>query len=275
MEIPHQNYDPVFKEAMTLYQDKALDFLGLTSIAPIVEPLRTESVEIEIKIEFRDLTFGTQDGRGLHFENEVDLSADDLLRFGSYNIGLSRVYKREFLTVIFVKNPTKLKEFRAAQLLFEPIIVQCSKFDADAILDRLRHDIAVGKPINELEAIYLPLFHSAKLTPTELFVESAALIKDMNVDDTQKRKMLALLVVLSGKIVDSNQLNALAGEVAKMGNVIIEVFEERGRNAEKEETAKKMIAKGYDSIEIIELTGLSLDRVGELRSSTRLEFTPA
>ena len=179
MEIPHQNYDPVFKEAMTLYQDKALDFLGLTGIAPITEPLRTESVEIEIKIEFRDLTFGTQDGRGLHFENEVDLSADDLLRFGSYNIGLSRVYKREFLTVIFVKNPTQLKELRTAQLLFEPIIVQCSNFDADAILDRLEKDIAAGVPVNELELVYLPLFQSTKFSPTEIFKESTRLIGEL------------------------------------------------------------------------------------------------
>ena len=33
-----------------------------------------------------------------------------------------------------------------------------------------------------------------------------------------------------------------------MGNVIIEVAEEYGRNSEKEETARKMIAKGYDSL---------------------------
>ena len=58
----HQNYDPVFKEAMSLYKDKALDFLGLTDIAPITEPLQTESVEIEIKVAFRDWTFSTQDG---------------------------------------------------------------------------------------------------------------------------------------------------------------------------------------------------------------------
>ena len=68
------------------YQDKALDFLGLTGIAPIKEPLRTENVEIEIKIEFSDLTFGTQDGLGLHLENEIDLSVDDMLRFCSYNV---------------------------------------------------------------------------------------------------------------------------------------------------------------------------------------------
>ena len=209
MEVPHQNYDPVFKEAMTLYQDKALDFLGLTGISPIIEPLRTESVEIEIKIEFRDLTFGTQDGRGLHFENEVDLSTDDLLRFGSYNIGLSRVYKREFITVIFVKNPTKLKEVRTAQLLFEPIIVQCSSFDADAILDRLKKDIAAGMVVNELELVYLPLFQSTKFSPTEIFKESTRLIGNLQIEDEHKRKIYALSILLAGKVVDESAIEAV------------------------------------------------------------------
>ena len=70
MEQVHKNYDPVFKEALVLYKDKALDFLGLTGIDPITESLRTESVEIEIKIAFRDLTFGLGDGRGANFEND-------------------------------------------------------------------------------------------------------------------------------------------------------------------------------------------------------------
>ena len=279
MDVPHQNYDPVFKEAMTLYQGKALDFLGLTGIAPITEPLRTESVEIEIKIEFRDLTFGTQDGRGLHFENEVDLSADDLLRFGSYNIGLSRVYKREFLTVIFVKNPTKLKKVRTAQLLFEPIVVQCSGFDADAILNKLERNIAADAVINELELVYLPLFQSTKLSPTEIFKESSRLIRNLKVEDEHKRKIYALSILLAGKVVDESAIEAVLEEVKMTGNIILDVAEKRGEKRGekrvKEETAIKMISKGYDSLEIIELTGLSIERVSELRSNLRREAAPA
>ena len=60
-----------------------------------------------------------------------------------------------------------------------------------------------------------------------------------------------------------------------MGNIIIDVAEKRGENRVKEETAIKMISKGYDSLEIIELTGLSIERVGELRSDLRREATLA
>jgi len=62
-------------------------------------------------------------------------------------------------------------------------------------------------------------------------------------------------------------------EVIKMGNIILETVEEygekRGRMNEKEETAHKMISKGYDSLEIIELTGLSVERVREIREAMR------
>ena len=146
MEYIHQNYDSVFKEAMVLFKNKALDFLGLTDIPSITEPLRTESVEIEIKIAFRDLVFGTNDDRGINFENEVDLSDDDMARFGGYNLWLKRAYKREFITVIFVKNPTKIKELRTEQITFTPVIVQCSEIDADEMLNSLQKDIAEGSP---------------------------------------------------------------------------------------------------------------------------------
>ena len=272
-----QNYDPVFKEAMSLFKDKALDFLGLTDIAPIAEPLRTESVEIEIKIEFRDLTFGTQDGRGLHFEEEVTLSKDDLLRFCGYNTGLSRMYRREFITVIFVKNPANITEIRMEQVHFKPIIVQCSEIDADSILNRLKKDIADGKVINELELVYLPLFHSTKFSPTELFKESTRLIKELQIDDDLKRKIYALSIVLANKVVEQEKLDEALKEVIMMGNIIIETAEKMGeKRGEKmgaerreEEIVKNMLSKGMDALDIIEVTGLSVDRIRKIRETVQ------
>ena len=34
MDIPHTNIDAVFKESLTLFKNKTLDFLGLTGIPP-------------------------------------------------------------------------------------------------------------------------------------------------------------------------------------------------------------------------------------------------
>ena len=275
MEYIHQNYDSVFKEAMTLFKDKALDFLGLTGVAPITEPLMTESVEIEIKIAFRDLSFGTQDNRGVHFEEEVDLSNDDMLRIGGYNLWLGRAYKKEFVTVIFVKNPTLITELKTEQMHFKPIIVQCSKIDADAMLADLKQDVADGKPINELKLVYLPLFHSVRLNPTELFKESAKLIMDLQADDNQKRKIYALSTILAGKVVDKTAIEAVLEEVKKMGNVIIEVAEAIGEKRKMEETAKKMLADNLKLSDIIKYTGIDVDRLGELRDAVHYDRATA
>ena len=86
MDIPHTNYDLGFKEAITLFKDKALDFFGIDCLASITEPLATESVQVEVKSLFRDLVFATQERKGLHFEEEVHLSEDDLWRFLDYNV---------------------------------------------------------------------------------------------------------------------------------------------------------------------------------------------
>ena len=275
MDIPHTNIDAVFKESLTLFKNKTLDFLGLTGIPPITELLGAEGVQIELKWDSGDLVFGTSDDRGLNLEEEVDLSQDDLLRFCGYNTSLSRLHKREFVTVIFVKNPTKLTGVETEQLSFRPIIVQCSKIDADVILAKLRKAVAENRPINELEAIFLPLFRSENLNLTQLFLESKKLIMAMEADDRRKHKILALLITLAGKEVDKELLDATLEEVKNMGNAFIEYFEERGEKRgiklgeerRQEEIAEKLLALGIDILDIIEATGISPERIREMRKA--------
>jgi hypothetical protein len=280
MKEIHKNYDAVFKEAMVLFKDKTLDFLGLHGLPPITDPLSTEFAQIEVDTDILDLTFGLRDNRGLHLEEEVDLSYDDMLRSGVYHLDLSRVYKREFITVIFVKNPVKITEIRTEQFVFKPIIVQCSEIDADAILTKLKAAILNGESINELEIIYLPLFKSIRYNPTELFNESSKLISEMKADDKFKQKIAALLIALAGKVVDKTMLDKYAEEVKHMGNAVLEYFEEigevrgkklgvelgeeRGKKIKEAETAAKMLSKGYSSEDILDLTGITKDRLNEI-----------
>jgi hypothetical protein len=269
--------------------------LGLEGLGPIEEPLKTELTEIEIRSEFADLTFRLKDDRGLHFEEEVHLSQDDLLRFCGYHTWLSRVYNLEFVSVIFVRDPVQYRTLETAQLKFTPIIVDCSTIDADAILAKLRQGLAEGAPVNELELIYLPLFHSTTLTPTGLFKESQALIKKLQANDRLKQKICALSILLAGKIVAPSELEAAWKEVKLMGNTILEFAETQGRIAgelqgriageaqgrilgkaegkaegktlEKEATAHKMHTRGYAPQEIFELTGIDPERLRQICAS--------
>ena len=143
------------------------------------------------------------------------------------------------------------------------------------MLGRLKADIAGGKPINELELVYLPLFNSVKFTPAELFKESAKLVKVLQTDDYSKRKIHALAALLVGKVVDKATIRAILEEVNMEGNAFVEVLEEigteRGRLIEKEDIAQKMLLEGYKSSIIIKITGIDIDRLDELRNTLHVE----
>jgi hypothetical protein len=81
---------------------------------------------------------------------------------------------------------------------------------------------------------------------------------------------------MGGKIVEWDKLEKTIEEAKKMGNLIIEYCEEvgekrgieigieRGIELKGEEDAKKMVAKGYDLLDIIEITGISAERLREI-----------
>ena len=123
----HANYDAVFKDAMSLFKNKALDFFGLDPSIKIEEPLKTENVEILILSEISDLAFMLSDGRGLHMEEETDVSKDDLLRFCGYNVSLARTYKTEFITMVITNNMPKNREIAHECLNFKPVIYRRRK----------------------------------------------------------------------------------------------------------------------------------------------------
>ena len=55
------------------------------------------------------------------------------------------------------------------------------------------------------------------------------------------------------------------------GNVILDVAEEYGAKREKEEIVRKMLLKGIDSLDILDITGLDIERLRELRDLVRSE----
>ena len=56
-----------------------------------------------------------------------------------------------------------------------------------------------------------------------------------------------------------------------MGNVIFEYLVESGEKRAQEEIAQKMLVKNMDVLDIIEVTGLSVERIREMREAIRNE----
>ena len=129
-----QNYDAVFKDAVTMFKNKSFEFFGLPEDITVTEPLKTETKEIEVKSEFSDLTFGLSNGNGLHLESEAALSIEDMFRFCHYHIDLIRTYGFDFTTVILIKDAHTVKSLDYSMLKFTPVIINCGDYDADRIV---------------------------------------------------------------------------------------------------------------------------------------------
>ena len=241
-----QNYDAVFKDAVSMFKDKSLDFFGLPKEITITEPLKTETKEITVKSEFADLTFKMSNGKGLHLESEAALSKEDLFRFCHYHIDLIQVCGFDFTTIIFVKDLHKQTALNYEMLKFNPIMINCAEFDADQILAKLKDQAEKSEPINELELIYLPLFKSEKYSPVKLLTESIRLINASAMTDSVKLKVSALALVLSNKLVDANKLEELWKELKMMRLKIIDYAIEQGIKEGIAEGVERGMAEGVE-----------------------------
>jgi hypothetical protein len=271
-DIDSHNYDVAFKQAVVLFGDKLWDFFGL-EFPPIKEQLETESVKVQTEVERSDAVFAMLDGRGAHFEEEVNLSKKDMLRFCGYNVDLSQKYEREFITVIFVRDSTAIKQIESQCLSFRPVIVDCSKKNADEIIKKICLQIERGEPVNELELMYLPLFKSKLKKPEELTVEGVELTKKLPIPFEVKAKMVGTILVLSNKFLDENAIESLWEEFRAMELKIVKVAEQKGikQGIEQgiERVALNMIKNGMDIDDVILNTGLSQEKVMELQKMQR------
>ena len=270
MDDVWQNYDTVFKDAVSMFKDKSLDFFGLPKDITILEPLKTETKEITVKSEFADLTFKLSNGKGLHFESEAALSEDDLFRFCEYHIDLIRTYKFDFKTVIFVKDTHKKNSLNYEMLSFNPKVINCGEYNADLILDKLKEQAVKGEKLNELEIIYLPLFKSERYKPEELLLESIRLINAAQIENNQKRKISALAIVLSNKLVDADKLEELWKELVMMDIKILDYAEKKGDRKRQIKTAENFLKMGLSIEQVAQGSEMSEKEIIKIKKHLKL-----
>ncbi|MCL1996012.1 MAG: hypothetical protein FWG63_07400 [Defluviitaleaceae bacterium] len=237
MEInKHHNQDKVFKEALDLFLNKSLDFFGIEQI--LTEILSTETTETTTKKSFADNAFKTATNEGVHFESEADISEADLIRFCSSNIDLTRKHKLPFTTIILTPKRPKHTYYNKGSIKFMPKIIVLSELNADAVLENFHN----GKPINELEMIYLPLYSSKTKTKAELL---DAAIKIASVSK-YKDKIFALQTLLMSTFMDRETLlEILEDNMFKLeNNPAIEFFIQKGMERGREEGIQQGMERG-------------------------------
>lgn len=90
--------DAVLKKAMEFFKDNAVKFFGIDT--KIIAPAETEIKNIDIKTNYTDYLFYTEDGSYLHFEFQTTNKKDDIKRFLYYDASLFYKEKRKVKTIV-------------------------------------------------------------------------------------------------------------------------------------------------------------------------------
>jgi len=100
------NQDKVLKESLDLYNGCSLEFLDAELSGKVTAILGTELTETTTKKSFADKAFEVINGgvrEGIHKEWQAKITQDDMMRFASCNVDLSRTHKIDFTTVNQIK----------------------------------------------------------------------------------------------------------------------------------------------------------------------------
>jgi hypothetical protein len=271
------NQDKVFKESLELYKGGTLEFLDMELDGSVVEILSTEITETTTKKAYGDKALKLSTNKGISSEWEANVSADDIMRFASYNIDLSRKHGIPFTTVIITTRTPAVTSYENPSLTFKPKIINLKERDADKTLAEIEKKLKAGEYVNELQLVYLPLYGSKSgKTTGDLLDKAIKLTPDVAKDDKGKRdKLQALMILLISTFMRDAELkriveaNIMILEENRAIRVITEIGREQGieygRMQGIEQTARNLLRRGRDIQEISEDTGLSITRIAELQ----------
>jgi hypothetical protein len=225
-KISPQNYDLILKEAFSIFKNKSLDFLGL-NLPPIVGLIETEFAEVETHNDRLDLVFLLEDKGLFHLEEETDLSERDLVRFAHYDLRLYERYRTPIHTVVVTPSHgspgTKVLDSGVFQYTVTQVVL--SNWDGDALSTKIQSALELGKPINELELIFLPLMKSC--LPVDEVLKRTIQLEKMLPDKEISTRIQELTLVLSDRLVDDKILDELWEELCMLK--VIKYAENRGR----------------------------------------------
>ncbi len=207
--------------------------------------METEFVDVETRDEFVDLTFWLEDGTILHIEEQTELTPDDLIRFAHYDL---RIYKRHQVNIhTIVLSPASIRQsgkrnIDTGSLQYSVTHLVIHGRNADELLERIQKEISEGRPIHELELIFIPLMES-RLSVKELLLETIKLEKEIN-NESIRNKVIALTLVMTNKLVGPEVMESIWEEIKMLK--IVKFAEEKGIEKGREQGMKQGLVKGIE-----------------------------
>ncbi|MBE6064442.1 DUF4351 domain-containing protein [Clostridium cochlearium] len=231
--------DSIMKNAMDIFKQSAVDFFKLDT--KIIAPANTELKTIDIKTNFTDYTFYTEDGNYLHFEFQTTNKEEDINRFLFYDASLFYKYGKKVNTIVVYSSDIKKSKTKvnAGSLKYEIRAFYMSSLDGDAAYKNLKKKIDKCEDLTKEEILsltFIPLMNGKedKATRTMKSIMLAEEIKESNT----KLQCITLLYAFLEKFGDAKSKEKFKEvfSMTEIGRMIVEESMEKGM--------KKGIEKG-------------------------------
>ena len=195
--------DAVLKKAMEFFKDNAVKFFGIDS--KIIAPAETEIKNIDIKTNYTDYLFYTEDGNYLHFEFQTTDKKEDIKRFLYYDASLFYKEKRKVRTIVIYSADIENVEtyIDAGTIKYEIEAFYMKNLDGDKKLEYLKNKIENGESLSGEDIVtlsFIPLMKGkeSRSKRTLESIELAGRIPEGN----EKIQCLSLLYALFDKFGD-------------------------------------------------------------------------
>ncbi|MBU5483364.1 DUF4351 domain-containing protein [Clostridium sp. MSJ-11] len=195
--------DAVLKKAMEFFKDNAVKFFGIDT--KIIAPAETEIKNIDIKTNYTDYLFYTEDGSYLHFEFQTTNKKEDIKRFLYYDASLFYKKKRKIRTIVIYSADIEDVEtsIDAGTIKYEVEAFYMKNLDGDEKLKRLEDKIERGDTLSGKDIVtlsFIPLMNG-KESRSKRTLDSIELAGKMP-EGNEKLQCLSLLYALFDKFGD-------------------------------------------------------------------------
>ncbi|MDR1701699.1 MAG: hypothetical protein LBR56_02865 [Sporomusaceae bacterium] len=272
----YQNKDVLLKILSENYKNKTFSAYGL-NLPPIKEVLPTNLPALQVNEKRADNIFLLADDSILILEYESKADSQTALKYGHYAFRVAETYFKEkvpkiIIAVIYTGELTKAPgslDLGSVKLSWEQVFL--SKLDGEAIYNDLKTKVASKTPLTEddlMNFIILPLTQKRK--KQEFIEKTVTLAQEITDEDTQSF-IVAGILTAADKFIDKLYSKKMRRwlTMTKVGRLIeeekLEYAKEYAKKRE-EDIARKMLFKGMDILEIMELTMLNKSEILALQN---------
>ncbi|GKU24374.1 hypothetical protein CFOLD11_12000 [Clostridium folliculivorans] len=269
--------DAVFKKAMEFFKDNAVEFFGIDT--KIVAPAETEIKNVDIKTNYTDYLFYTEDDNYLHFEFQTTDKKEDIKRFLYYDASLFYKDRRKIRTVVIYSADIEDAEIHidAGSINYNIEAFYMKNLNGDEKLEMLKNKIRNNEKLTSddiLTLSFIPLM-SSRISKSERTLEGIELANSIE-DSEVKLKCLTLLYALFDKFGDQISKKRFkevfsVTEIGKMirdegkAEILIKLLNKKFKKL-PQEYEEKIKNLSSEKIELIATDIFDLERVEDLEN---------